>query len=452
MGAWHATYANLLRARFGALVAYAELLTHDRSAATELAQDATVAVFSRRRAPRDTQAAEVACREWMAREAVTRGAPQARADAVRFAIDSVGPSLDDAEVAALRRTYAEASAVYATPSGGTHTVMAPARARRRSAMGRFGAGAVACVAVLAGAIYVLPQVLPKGSSHTSPSAQASGSTASASPVANADLPQVTWNPEPDFTAALSGFDFPACGEKFAPAAQAVGGITPKPSATVDTDPQAGKMVFVSAGFVTDESGAHWLLSDPGMFVVTRDDIVVMTSKAAFQGLDLFMANAPSDAGIGFNRAQLCDGESAFEDFNKEVGGLDYATATQDEIADYTAKWDDFYKDWQDWEPGTYRIYQVSPMVFGEQAALAAQFRDQGVENVSALPDFIAWTALAEDPRVAPYCTGTVVGGDIVCAPPTDVLNDVLTLPVDPATVADTAPGMGISEPLVFDWN
>ena len=87
MGAWHGTYANLLRTRFSALVAYAEALVDDRVAARDLAQDASVAVFARRKSPRDIQSAEIAAREWMATKAVADGVSAEHVATVLFSLD-----------------------------------------------------------------------------------------------------------------------------------------------------------------------------------------------------------------------------------------------------------------------------------------------------------------------------------------------------------------------------
>ena len=88
MGAWHNTYADLLRTRFSALIAYANLLVPDPVGARELAQDSALAVFSKRRTPRGTQAAELAAREWMA----THAPDATQAAIVLQAIDAKDPA------------------------------------------------------------------------------------------------------------------------------------------------------------------------------------------------------------------------------------------------------------------------------------------------------------------------------------------------------------------------
>ena len=55
---------------------------------------------------------------------------------------------------------------------------------------------------------------------------AAAPTPSASPSDN--LIAVTWDPEPDYNAAMADFHYPECGEEFDPKPQAVGGVTPKP--------------------------------------------------------------------------------------------------------------------------------------------------------------------------------------------------------------------------------
>ena len=112
MGAWHGTYANLLRTRFSALVAYAEALVDSPGAARDLAEDASVAVFSRRRAPRDTQAAELAAREWMATKAVADGVDAEHVAAILIAIDG----RDEAGVKAILKKATPDPAASGRPS------------------------------------------------------------------------------------------------------------------------------------------------------------------------------------------------------------------------------------------------------------------------------------------------------------------------------------------------
>ncbi len=451
MSAWHGTYANLLRTRFSALVAYAEALVDSPGAARDLAEDASVAVFARRKAPRDTQQAELAAREWMAAKAVEDGVDPEHVAAILIAIDgrdeagvkailkkatpSPLPEVAPRDADAIRRRFAESAAIYSTPSGGVNTVMEPARRRHRSAMAGAAGGTLAAVAAVAVAGWFGLNHLPNlGKSAEAPSA-------SASPSATGLL--VTWNPEPDYKEAVASFHYPKCGETFAPSAEAVGGVTPSPKGTPQTDATYGDSLLVADGFASDDGKLTPLLAAPNMFVATLDDKVVYTVSPEYWGMSFFAANTPNANGsmIGFSASNLCDAQVAAKALSEKMQGL------SDD--DQTKMWDLFAKEWRDFPPGTYKIYQVTPMVFGEQAALGQAFAVEGVMDTWNLSSDISYTKLAEDPRVAPYCTGSWDVGDFACKPPADVLKEVLTRQIDPTTINSTDPGVGISEPIEY---
>jgi|GEM_PF-851669 len=459
MGAWHSTYANLLRTRFSALVAYAELLEDDRAAARNLAQEATVAVFSRRRAPRDTRAAEIACREWMAVKAAADPAGARPAAAVLIAIDGkdpVGvvavlkkatpdplPEPSPEDIAALRARFTATASTYATPTGGVNTVMAPAAGKHRSALAGAAAGTGAAVAAVAVAGWFGLNHLPSFGS----SAEAPTASGSASPSAFA----VTWNPLTEGQKAMEGFTFPECGDVYTPEPQAVNDITPKPSMQLEDDPQAGQFVMLTPTFVTDAGDPAQVLAGGSMYVVTLDDKVVMTTSQMDVNLDLFTVNNPvansGPGGWGFTRSSLCDVEEKRDEFGKTLDEPDWETASQEEMDAYSKAWEDFDASLGTFPAGTYRVYQISPIVFGEQLALAQVFASEQLNNLSSLIYDISYTNLAQDPRVSPYCTGDWNVGDWHCEPPPDVLKEVLTREIDPATIDDTPPGLGISEAL-----
>lgn len=449
MGAWHGTYANLLRSRFSALVAYAEALLDDRVAARELAQQASVEVFSRRKAPRDTHTAEMAAREWMAARALEDGADANHVATVLIAIDGHSPEavkailkkdtpdplpeVDPRDIAALRQRFAETAAVYSTPSGGVNTVMAPARQRHRSALTGAAVGTVAAVGVVAAAGWFGLNHLPDLTS------AADAPTASAS--ATATGLQVMWDPEPDYNAAMAGFHFPQCGEKFSPEAQPVGGILPKPKVgDIEEDGDNAQWVLVSDAFVSDDGKQTALLAQPYSIVGTRDGVVIYAEEQHYFGMDLYNANSPSDgSGVGFSPSSMCAAREDGQKLGDSMAGL------SDE--DQQKMWDEYNKKWSKFEPGTYEIYMVTPIVFGQQLALAQTFALDGIQDMTSLSQDISWTPLADDPRVSPYCIGSKDTGDFQCTPPPSVLKEVLTRQVDPALVDDTAPGVGISAPV-----
>ncbi|MGC4175844.1 hypothetical protein [Demequina sp.] len=461
MGAWHSTYANLLRTRFSALVAYAELLEDDRGAARELAQSATVAVFSRRKAPRDTRVAEIACREWMAAHAAQDPGAAGPAATVLMAIDGKDadgvrailkkstpqhlpePSAED--ITALRTRFAATASAYAVPGAGVNSVMAPAQAKHRSAMLSAGVGTVAAVGAVAVAGWFglnhLPNLLTS----------ANGTTPSGSASPSATALSVTWNPLPESKKVLDDFTFPECGETYTPASQAVNGITPQPYVTIESDPEYETFVMVTPGFVSEDPDPTQVLAGGSTYVITLDDKVVFTTEDYDVYLDLYTVNNPmgsaSYGGMGFSRARMCDVQDERVEFEKTLEEPDWATATEEEIEAYSEAWNDFDESLGDFPAGTYKVYQISPIVFGEQLALGKVFASEQLTDLASLTYDISWTNLAQDPRVSPYCTGDKYVGDFKCDPPADVLKEVLTREVDPSTVDDTPSGLGISEPL-----
>ncbi|MCR6711911.1 MAG: hypothetical protein NVV57_04080 [Demequina sp.] len=459
MGAWHSAYANLLRSRFSALVAYAELLVDSREAARDLAQESTVAVFSRRKAPRDTRSAEIACREWMAARAAADPSGARPAAAVLIAIDGkdadgvravLGKATPDPlpdpspeDIAALRARFTGSAATYAVPSGGVNTVMAPARGRHRSALAGAAAGTTAAVAAVAVAGWFGLDHLPSfGGGAAAPTA-----SGSPSPTTLA----VTWNPQPAVNEAMEGFALPKCGDAYEPSTHAVGGITPKPTAELQEDDQYGDYVMLSDGFVSEDQKPAFVLAGGGYYVITLDGKVVWVSDSSYHGVDVYTANNPvpgaSGPSSGLQRSNLCDAVEPYKKFEKKWEGIDW-NDPDDQLA-YQEALKKFLKKLGDFPKGTYKIYQVNPIVFGEQEALAEVFAAEGINQINNLEYDITYTNLAQDPRVSPYCSGDYNVGDFQCNPPLDVLHDVLTRDIDPADINDVKGAVAISEPLEY---
>jgi len=335
---------------------------------------------------------------------------------------------------AIRIRFSEAAAVYSTPSGGINTVMEPARRQHQSALFRAAGGTVAAVAAVALAGWFGLSHLPK------PNTEVQGPTASASPTAPGVA--VRWDPEPAFREALTNFHYPLCGEEFAPVAKAVGGVTPVPAVHTTNLPQTGEILELSNAFTSGDGEATALLAAARSYVITKDDVVVFSGGTEFYGMNFYTANAPSDgSGISLSPIMMCDGQEATSELYD---------ATQDlSDAEQTAAQDELFKKWSTFKAGTYKIYFVTPMVFGEQAALAGSFARDGVTDTAMISLDISYSSLTDDPRLATYCFGEKVSGDIHCSPPADVLADVLTRRVDPASVNNTQPGVGVSEPLEY---
>jgi hypothetical protein len=351
------------------------------------------------------------------------------------------PSPED--IAALRARFTATAGTYAIPSGGVNTVMAPAAGKHRSAVLGAAAGTTAAVAAVAVAGWFGLNHLPT----LGTSAEAPTASGSASP----DVLKVTWNPMPEAQKALGGFTFPKCGDEYTPDAQSVNGITPLPSVHIEDFEGSDPFIMISPTFVSDDADPAQVLAGGSTYVVTLDDKVVLTTNETDANLDLFTANNPVSnngiGGMGLTRSSLCDVEEKREEFGKSLDEPDWATATQEEMDAYSKAWQDFDESLGDFPAGTYRVYQISPIVFGEQLALAQVFASEQLTNLSSLMYDISYTNLAQDPRVSPYCSGDWNVGDWHCEPPPDVLKEVLTREVDPGAIDDVPPGLGISEPL-----
>jgi len=464
MGVWHSTFTDLMRSRYSALIAYGGLLVGDGAGARDLADRAVADVFARRRAPRDVRAAEFAVREWMAAQAVVDGAPVDRVVAVLVAIDGRDadgvhavlkkaapdplPEVTAEDASELRRLFSEAAAVYATPSGGNGAVIAPAKRRRRSALVGASVGTMVAVVGVGAAAYAGVTFLPGTVFGTE------GPTASPSP--SPTLLAVTWNPQPDALAALADFEFPQCGDEFAPAAQGVSDVTAVASLDVyDDDANMGPWILLGANFESTNKQRPAVLAGQGSFVITLDDEVVYVSGADYNGVELVVVNriGASNGGAGLSRSNLCDAREAREEFEREFDerfeDLDWENITADEQAKVDEAWAKFEKKWSVFPSGTYKIYQVSPIVFGEQLALAQAFLQEGIDSVNGLEYDISWSELSRDPLVSAYCTGSWDAGDWQCDPPADVLKKALTREIDPEAIDLTEGGVAISEPLEY---
>ena len=82
-------------------------------------------------------------------------------------------------------------------------------------------------------------------------------------------------------------------------------------------------------------------------------------------------------GFGFSGTSMCDARVAGEKLDQKMVGL--SQEQQDKL------WNKFVKKWGKIKPGTYEVYIVTPMVFGEQAALGQAFAVEGIEDTSFAP-------------------------------------------------------------------
>lgn len=276
-------------------------------------------------------------------------------------------------------------------------------------------------------------------------ASADGTTASASP--SSTLVSVTWNPEPEYDKAVAGFHWPQCGEEFAPAAQAVDGITAVPALGTLSE-GGGGFLDIQENFTAEDGEPRWLLAQQGSYVVTEDDIVVYSAGDGYQGVDYYttgLINGQRSYGIW--AANSCEAREELTALQDEYFGDGSNSLPADEEEEYEEALNEIFTKYEQFTPGTYKIYLVTPVILGEQAALAEAFSDAGISSVNGIESDITWSDLSDDDRVGPYCVGSRNAGDLQCNIPPDVLRDVLTMEVDPANIDAADGGVAISAPI-----
>ncbi|MDN4483834.1 hypothetical protein [Demequina lignilytica] len=243
------------------------------------------------------------------------------------------------------------------------------------------------------------------------------------------------------------FTAPACGETWTPESGAANGVEPKLDASlrqvagVDT-------VTVVPGYTTDTAGIGFLASE-GEIIVTRDDVVVTPEWGADFVPEYYVATSGETTltqnNVEFTGSTLCD---VAAELNAIWDGFDWATATDAEIAEKQEETAAFNEAHATLPPGDYKVYQWSPIILGEPAALARVLASEGVTGVATLQYTIGYSPLADDPRVTEYCTDQLdAEGALIsrtCDVPEDVLAEVLTRDVPVEYIADVPPAVAFS--------
>ncbi|WP_062304878.1 hypothetical protein [Demequina subtropica] len=243
------------------------------------------------------------------------------------------------------------------------------------------------------------------------------------------------------------FEPPACGETWTPDTDQANGVLPKVDAAlrqvagIDT-------VTVVPGYTTDTAGLGFLASE-GSIIVTRDDVVVTPGWGAEFVPEYYVATPGettlTQSNVEFTGSTLCD---VADELNAIWQGFDWSTATEDEIA---AKQDEtaaFNAEHESLTPGTYRVYQWSPIILGEPAAIARVLSEEGITGLAGLQYNAGYTALYDDPLIQEHCTDQVdAEGNLLarnCDVPEDVLAEVLERAVPVEYIADVPPAVAIS--------
>lgn len=243
------------------------------------------------------------------------------------------------------------------------------------------------------------------------------------------------------------FSAPACGETWTPPSGAANGVQPKLDASlrqvagVDT-------VTVVPGYTTDTAGIGFLASE-GEIIVTRDDVVVTPDWGADFVPEYYVASPGETTltqnNVEFTGSTLCD---VAAEFNAIWEGFDWSTATPDEVAAKQAESAAFTASHSTLPAGHYKVYQWSPIILGEPAALARVLASEGVTGIATLQFTIGYSVLADDPRVTEHCTDQLdAEGNLTsrtCDVPEDVLAEILTRDVPVEYIADVPPAVAFS--------
>ncbi|WP_062292931.1 hypothetical protein [Demequina phytophila] len=243
------------------------------------------------------------------------------------------------------------------------------------------------------------------------------------------------------------FDPPACGETWTPDGADANGVLPVVDASLQ-EVDGVDTVTVIPGYTTETAGLGFLASE-GNIIVTRDDVVVTPDWGGEFVPEYFVAT-PGETTLTQNNlsvtaALLCDVSA---DLNAIWQGFDWSTATEDEIAAKQAEAAEFYAAHESLPAGTYRVYQWSPIILGEPAAIARVLAEEGITGLSGLQYNAGYTSLYDDPRVQDNCTDQVdADGNLLqrsCDVPEDVLAEVLERDVPVEYIADVPPAVAFS--------
>ena len=252
----------------------------------------------------------------------------------------------------------------------------------------------------------------------------------------------------DVTAAAADvFVAPECGETWTPEWGAANGVEPKVDASlrqvsgVDT-------VTIVPGYTTPTAGIGFLAAE-GNIIVTRDDVVVSPEWGAEFVPEYYVAlpdeTTLTQANIQLTGIAMCD---VAEDLSAIWEGFDWTNATEDDVAAKQAEQEEFAAQHERLPAGTYKVYQWSPIVLGEDAAIARVLAEEGITGLAGLQYNAGYTELYEDPRVAEHCTEELdPDGNLmsrVCDVPEDVLAEVLEREVPVEYIADVPVAVAFS--------
>ncbi len=243
------------------------------------------------------------------------------------------------------------------------------------------------------------------------------------------------------------FTPPECGTEWTPPSEAANGVLPK----VDASPRqvdGVDTVTVVPGYTTDTAGIGFLASE-GSIIVTRDDVVVSPDWGSEFVPEYYVATKGettlTQSNVAFTGSTLCDVAAQLAEI---WDGFDWTSATDEEIAAKQAETQAFNEAHQTLPAGTYRVYQWSPIILGEPAAIARVLAAEGITGLAGLQYNAGYTSLYDDPRIQEHCVDQTDGdGNLLsrsCDVPEDVLAEVLQRDVPVSYIADVPPAVAFS--------
>lgn len=345
------------------------------------------------------------------------------------------PELSDA----LHELYDAEASLHVLPARGMNVLTGEARTVRRRAMLRSGllgaAGAVVVSALVLGGIHAFGETKTPA---TTPSASASPEP-STTPV--------LWNPQSETSAAMAGFTIPQCGDAFAPSEQSVDNVAIAADAgyTDELSADGSGQFLMNVLFNSTDGERRSFLATGYGYVITQHGKVVAAEMPSADDMELYGTGGHSDNSATAFGKYNCAANAAVDQLYKDRGWDPDADHSEAENTTMSAATEKLLKGFLTWPSGDYQVYVFTPVVFGDQLAAAQALKAEGVATVAGIRTDMGNVLFVNDERMAPYCTQT--GDQFSCNPPQDVVDEVLTFEVDPATVDNAPPGLAISAPV-----
>ncbi len=280
-----------------------------------------------------------------------------------------------------------------------------------------------------------------------------GPSASGQPPAT-DTVRLTWDLPAVQSAAEPLLAPPACGDVWEPTPTDANSVAAVVETRV-TEPGGVDTIIATLGVRSSAADPLAFLASEGNVVVTRDGVVVSPDLSGEFVPNYFLGQprvtTPTGATMQITGPQLCD---VADELNQIWTGVDFATATPEEIAAAQAQTAEFNARHAQLPAGTYRVYVWTPVFVDEDAAIARALADEGVTDLATMPYTIGNGPLGADPRIQDYCAddldvdGAVIGR--ICDVPQDVLQEVVARDVPTSYIVAGEPAVAISVPAVID--